>query len=182
MKLFRGGLAFKAHRLLYHSTLGLRVIKKKKKQGELKVFRGGDNRRGQGVHPGRESPQIGPPHQQRANPGLGPTLNFLTRSLARSRCNWGQTSLSRPNSGLGGVLLQAKVFQTFKLFPLCSEADRTMPTVEYPDFAFWGSDGWQHSASHARALILSHRECLSFCRSQFPHKSVNLSFIITNIY
>jgi len=28
--LFRGGLVFEAHRLLYHSTLGLRVIKKKK--------------------------------------------------------------------------------------------------------------------------------------------------------
>jgi len=28
---FRGGLVFKAHRLLYHSTLGLRAIKKKKK-------------------------------------------------------------------------------------------------------------------------------------------------------
>ena len=27
---YRGGLVFKAHRLLYHSTLGLRVIKKKK--------------------------------------------------------------------------------------------------------------------------------------------------------
>jgi len=27
---FRGGLVFKAHRRLYHSTLGLRVIKKKK--------------------------------------------------------------------------------------------------------------------------------------------------------
>ena len=27
---FRGGLEFKAHRLLYHSTLGLRVIKKTK--------------------------------------------------------------------------------------------------------------------------------------------------------
>ena len=27
---FRGGLVFKAHRLLYHSTLGLRVTKKKK--------------------------------------------------------------------------------------------------------------------------------------------------------
>jgi hypothetical protein len=27
---FRGGLVFKAHRLLYHSTLGLRVIKKEK--------------------------------------------------------------------------------------------------------------------------------------------------------
>ena len=28
---FRRGLVFKAHRLLYHSTLGSRVIKKKKK-------------------------------------------------------------------------------------------------------------------------------------------------------
>ena len=28
-KRFRGWLVFKAHRLLYHSTLGLRVIKKK---------------------------------------------------------------------------------------------------------------------------------------------------------
>ena len=27
---FRGGLAFKAHRLVYHSTLGSRVVKKKK--------------------------------------------------------------------------------------------------------------------------------------------------------
>ena len=32
---FRGGLVFKAHRLLYHSTLGLRVIKKKKKTLEV---------------------------------------------------------------------------------------------------------------------------------------------------
>jgi len=29
---FRGGLVFKALRLLYHSTLGLRVIKKKKRE------------------------------------------------------------------------------------------------------------------------------------------------------
>ena len=29
---FRGGLVFKAHRLVYHSTLGSRVIKKKKKK------------------------------------------------------------------------------------------------------------------------------------------------------
>jgi len=29
---FQGGLVFKAHRLLYHSTLGARVIKKKKKR------------------------------------------------------------------------------------------------------------------------------------------------------
>jgi len=30
---FRGGLVFKAHKLLYHSTLGLRVVKKKKHLG-----------------------------------------------------------------------------------------------------------------------------------------------------
>jgi len=30
VKRFRGGLVYEAHRLLYHSTLGLRVIKKKK--------------------------------------------------------------------------------------------------------------------------------------------------------
>ena len=32
MNRFRGGLVFKAHRLLYHSTLGSRVIKKKKRR------------------------------------------------------------------------------------------------------------------------------------------------------
>jgi len=30
---FQKGLAFKAHRLVYHSTLGWRVIKKKEKEG-----------------------------------------------------------------------------------------------------------------------------------------------------
>jgi len=29
---FRGGLVFKAHRLLYHSTLGLRVMKKRRRR------------------------------------------------------------------------------------------------------------------------------------------------------
>ena len=35
VKRFQGGLVFKAHRLLYHSTLGLRAIKKKKKKDAL---------------------------------------------------------------------------------------------------------------------------------------------------
>jgi len=30
---YRGGLVFKSHRLVHHSTLGWRVIKKKKKSG-----------------------------------------------------------------------------------------------------------------------------------------------------
>ena len=36
---FRGGIVFKAHRLLYHSTLGLRVIKKKTKVTYVKRLR-----------------------------------------------------------------------------------------------------------------------------------------------
>ena len=39
VKRFLGGLVFKAHRLLYHSTLGLRIIKKKKKVGPLTIWR-----------------------------------------------------------------------------------------------------------------------------------------------
>ena len=38
VKWFRGGLVFKAHRILYHSTLGFRIIKKKNRPdvgGEL---------------------------------------------------------------------------------------------------------------------------------------------------
>ena len=35
VKQFRGGLVFKAHRLVYLSTLGWRVIKKKKKKSPL---------------------------------------------------------------------------------------------------------------------------------------------------
>ena len=31
---FRGGLVFKAQRLVYHATLNLRVIKRTKKEGE----------------------------------------------------------------------------------------------------------------------------------------------------
>ena len=41
----RGGLVFKAHRLLYHSTLDLRVIKKKKKK-TLRAREGADHFRG----------------------------------------------------------------------------------------------------------------------------------------
>ena len=32
---FRGGLVLKAHRLVYHSTLGLRVIQKK---GKIRIY------------------------------------------------------------------------------------------------------------------------------------------------
>jgi len=38
VKRFRGGLVFQAHRLVYHSTLGLKVIKKKKKDVSFAFF------------------------------------------------------------------------------------------------------------------------------------------------
>ena len=37
MKRFRGGLVFQTHRLLYHSTLGLRAINKKKRSDAKSV-------------------------------------------------------------------------------------------------------------------------------------------------
>jgi len=40
-KRFRGGLVFKAHRLVYHLTLGLRVIKKNKKKVGVGACLGG---------------------------------------------------------------------------------------------------------------------------------------------
>ena len=42
MNRFRGGLVFKAHGLLYHSTLCLRVIKKKKKHSDTTSPQRGD--------------------------------------------------------------------------------------------------------------------------------------------
>ena len=40
MKRFQGGLVFEAHRLVYHSALGLGVIKKKSYLQQLRVPRG----------------------------------------------------------------------------------------------------------------------------------------------
>ena len=65
MKRFRGGLVFKAHRRVYHPTLGLRVIKKKRRdsgskgcgeafpitQGIVQLYRG------ERAHP------VSPPHE-----------------------------------------------------------------------------------------------------------------------
>ena len=44
VKRFRGGLVFKSHRLVFHSTLGWRVLKKKKKveQGGAEGGEGGE--------------------------------------------------------------------------------------------------------------------------------------------
>jgi len=46
VKRVRGGLVFKAHRLVYHSTLGLKVIKKRRKNLANRVFPRGAEREG----------------------------------------------------------------------------------------------------------------------------------------
>ena len=43
---FRGVLVFEAHRLVYHSILGVRVIKKKKPLGRSAAERTGNNSKG----------------------------------------------------------------------------------------------------------------------------------------
>ena len=76
MKRFRGGLVFKAHRLLYHSTLGLRVIKKKKKVKEERLQSNKEEeKRFGGDEPGRTR------RQSRRAPDASPSLS-LTERLA----------------------------------------------------------------------------------------------------
>jgi len=56
---FRGGFVFKAHRLLYHSTLGLMVKKKKKKKKVPRGRCGTAGRRIGGEVPGGRSNVVG---------------------------------------------------------------------------------------------------------------------------
>jgi len=64
LKRFRGGLVFKGYRLVYHSTLGLRVIKMKKKERSVAGGSDGgydqaDDLQGYLAH--RNPPPLGPP-------------------------------------------------------------------------------------------------------------------------
>ena len=68
---FRGGLVFKAHRRFYHSTLGLRVIKQKKKYLEAseREADGADPRGYRGTSPIRKRP---PRYDPPKTLGIGP--------------------------------------------------------------------------------------------------------------
>jgi len=66
VKRFRGGLVFEAHRLLYHSTLGLRAIKKRKKYDQAA---GGVDKEA-----GRSLDRLAP---------VRPLLNFILFNLKR---------------------------------------------------------------------------------------------------
>ena len=95
---FRGGLVFKAHRLLYHSTQGLRVITKKKKS---------------------------PPAKTRClTPAQSPTPAAL-RSRRGSHAGHGGGALSSKYGSQDQVLtlaLRSKPLISFELVPLRSDA------------------------------------------------------------
>ena len=84
----RGGLVFKAHRLLFHSTLGSRVIKKKKKRPDNPPPHGG----------------VRPFHQKSTCPTrltLGPCVVQIS---ARPPPNLGVTKPSHCTERWGGVI------------------------------------------------------------------------------
>jgi len=81
VKRFRGGLVFEAHRLLYHSTLGLRVITKKDSPA---AKRGGPHG---GLPPTRHHPTRGlykGTSLTRKHPPLGPYSRPMPRALWKS--------------------------------------------------------------------------------------------------
>jgi len=105
--MFRGGLVFEAHRLLYHSTLGLRVIKKKKKNAERDA---------------REQVCISAPDLlERAHGAAGlevpPNLTFFSSPLLLSSLELSDTKVYEPryryssqlvkSMGLGSVQLSS---------------------------------------------------------------------------
>ena len=81
VKRFRGGLVFKAHRLLYHSTLGLRVIKKKRRRsGRLTTLVGCPA----DIEPGRGGPLS--PRKTNSKPRARVTRHLpKVRALKRTR-------------------------------------------------------------------------------------------------
>ena len=72
MKRFRGGLVFEAHRLVYHSTLGFRVIKNKKKIICTQPLDGASGREGEiGNEGGRDREKRTERKRDRENGGGG---------------------------------------------------------------------------------------------------------------
>jgi len=92
---FRGGLVFKAQRRLYHSTLGLRVIKKKKKTTPASVWCATVRCRADMAHI-RQSKTCSSPSR---------------------------TCIESDKEEWSGLAFQTKVLKTFKLFLVRSEAE-----------------------------------------------------------
>jgi len=86
VKRFRGGLVFKAHRPLYHSTLGSKVMKKKREEEHVK-------------------------RRDVADHGLGMLFIYSLESEFCCRANSAHTRQSVPDSGPGFRVKALKRFQ-----------------------------------------------------------------------
>jgi len=83
---FRGGLVFKAHRLLCHSALGLRVIKKKKKKKTARSWMKASVVRGAGCNRCHDArfPRFTPTISVLAMVEFGLALTFVRSGRASS--------------------------------------------------------------------------------------------------
>jgi len=105
VKRFRGGIVFKARTLLYHATLGWRVIKKKKNLGELLVAEDAsalDAAAFPAVQPARVRARIQqrlPPQRHSAAPDTvrtSPTVGPLSAPITRQRLRLLGLARARP--------------------------------------------------------------------------------------
>ena len=88
---FRGGLVLEAHRLLYHSTLGLRVTKKKERRREVEYRCDGElepEEDSRAISTSPPGPDPDGPALGHKGPASGPDMPASGRaSDARSACS-----------------------------------------------------------------------------------------------
>jgi len=104
VKRFRGGLALKAYRLLYHSTLGSRVIKKRRRSGQSHAQI-------------RSKPQMKLVKQRSS---LKPVTQKSRQPEKNRSCNHTQTSSRKPPSQRGTFRLRGQDRDSLPLSPALS--------------------------------------------------------------
>ena len=154
MTRFRGGLVFKARRLVYHSTLGWRVIQKKKNERS-----GGTDAGGEGVTAAARG-RPGSPGCHEESEARMVKVNLLTppAGLSERLYPWPDAPipLLLTDAGGGGGVTAADALRS-----------RERPSSPL------GPPGTQFISQ--KVFIQS------LCKSQFPYKFVNLLFILVII-
>ena len=108
---FREGLVFKAHRLLYHSTLGVRVIEKKKRGSSLTAPRTAP------AHFPQNAPHTAPTPENTTRVHPGKQNNTLLKEFVRQWGTWDHLSLLC--SFFSSRVVHRRHFQTPSNFKKC---------------------------------------------------------------
>ena len=148
-KQFRGGLVFKAHRWLHHSTLGSRVTKEKKKVSPslFRVF-------------------------YSASLGSVPLQNYRT-CTTHTACQLTNTPKANPAKG-GATRWPCKLHTVPSSV---GRKEKSHTGCQLTNTQLWAVAREERAV---RDALLSHRILFmqSSCRSQVPHKFVNLFFLL----